>query len=239
MQIDFSPTKIPPDTVKPSVVAQVKFDRKLVQFYVKFRRRRLCVAPKAISMHVFSSSFPPPFSLSSQCRGRLLRQDRDQVQEQPVQGDGAVPRARPLGLAAPRRGVHPLLPARRRQQRARHGRHGRGARGQARARQARARDQRREQLFRARRRPPRHHGQGQRRRQWQRQEGEQVLSPAPAGAGHPESGREGARGQAGPAARRVGRPHSRLHLDAAHQPVEHRGAAPRVSRQNGHSKFPN
>ena len=30
MQIDFSPTKIPPDTVKPSVIAQVKFDRKLV-----------------------------------------------------------------------------------------------------------------------------------------------------------------------------------------------------------------
>ena len=226
MQIDFSPTKIPPDTVKPSVVAQVKFDRELEQFYVESH---------ACFQFFLSSS---PFSLSSQCRGRLLRQDRDQVQEQPVQGDGAVPRARPLGLAAPRRGVHPLLPARRRQQRARHGRR-RRARGQARARQARARDQRREQLFRARRRPPRHHGQGQRRRQWQRQEGEQVLSPAPAGAGHPESGREGARGQAGPAARRVGRPHSRLHLDAAHQPVEHRGAAPRVSRQNGHSKFPN
>ena len=30
MQIDFSPTKIPPDTMKPTVVAQVKFDRKLV-----------------------------------------------------------------------------------------------------------------------------------------------------------------------------------------------------------------
>ena len=35
MQIDFSPTKIPPDTVKPSVVAQVKFDRKLQQFFVE------------------------------------------------------------------------------------------------------------------------------------------------------------------------------------------------------------
>ena len=34
MQIDFSPTKIPPDTVKPSVVAQVKFDRKLQQFFL-------------------------------------------------------------------------------------------------------------------------------------------------------------------------------------------------------------
>ena len=33
MQIDFSPTKIPPDTMKPSVVAQVKFDRKLQQFF--------------------------------------------------------------------------------------------------------------------------------------------------------------------------------------------------------------
>ena len=28
MQIDFSPTKIPPDTMKPTVVAQVTFDRK-------------------------------------------------------------------------------------------------------------------------------------------------------------------------------------------------------------------
>ena len=64
MQIDFSPTKIPPDTVKPSVVAQVKFDRKLVQFYVKFRRRRLCVAPKAIHIDAcfqffLSSAFQP------------------------------------------------------------------------------------------------------------------------------------------------------------------------------------
>ena len=28
LQIDFSPTKIPPDTMKPTVVAEVKFDRK-------------------------------------------------------------------------------------------------------------------------------------------------------------------------------------------------------------------
>ena len=64
MQIDFSPTKIPPDTVKPSVVAQVKFDRKLVQFYVKFRRRRLFVVPKAINIDAcfqffLSSAFQP------------------------------------------------------------------------------------------------------------------------------------------------------------------------------------
>ena len=34
MQIDFSPTKIPPDTMKPTVVAQVKFDRKCEKKYV-------------------------------------------------------------------------------------------------------------------------------------------------------------------------------------------------------------
>ena len=33
MQIDFSPTKIPPDTMKPTVVAQVKFDRKCEKKY--------------------------------------------------------------------------------------------------------------------------------------------------------------------------------------------------------------
>ena len=67
LQIDFSPTKIPPDTMKPTVVAEVKFDRK------SNRKRPTCNRVRASSHLSFRLQLNALFGLLKCANGVVAR----------------------------------------------------------------------------------------------------------------------------------------------------------------------